>query len=155
MQSALQHLVLDAISSASDMSRGSVLCHTCPKEGAKLAEVTPTAHFECRSLCPDSQACSWDNPFFTPRPTAVTNAAATQLHWDFNAYVGGREAPLADELCVQVRAKVENASHSRRSVALNSCALNSGFGYAMELSPLPTICKGERPARPSKAHSSL
>ena len=52
---------------------------------------------------PDNLACSWDNPFYTPRAddSCSINNACTQLHWDMNKYFGGEIAPLADELCVQ------------------------------------------------------
>ena len=52
---------------------------------------------------PDQLACSWDNPFYTPKATdsCSTQNACTQLHWDMNYYYKGAKAPLADELCVQ------------------------------------------------------
>jgi hypothetical protein len=51
----------------------------------------------------DQLACSWDNPFYTPKATdsCSTQNACTQLHWDMNYYYKGSKAPLADELCVQ------------------------------------------------------
>ena len=57
----------------------------------------------------------------------------------------------------QVRAKVENGSHSKRSAALGSQNFTFSFGYVMELSPLPFMSKGERISRQSDgwAHSSL
>eukprot|EP01052_Picozoa_sp_SAG31_P027058 SAG31_NODE_2502_length_5594_cov_3.175796_2_plen_90_part_00 len=50
---------------------------------------------------PEQLACSWDNPFYTPRAndSCSTQNACTQLHWDMNWWYGGKKAPLADELC--------------------------------------------------------
>ena len=48
IQSALQLSVVHIMSSALDMSCGSVLCRPCPKESFRPVETTPTAHFERR-----------------------------------------------------------------------------------------------------------
>ena len=34
------------------------MCGPCPKEKLKLAETTPTAHFECNAFCCDLQSLS-------------------------------------------------------------------------------------------------
>ena len=48
-------------------------------------------------------ACSWDNPFFTPRPEPGQHRGrGLALHWDDNYYYGGEKARTADDICVQV-----------------------------------------------------
>ena len=48
-------------------------------------------------------ACSWDNPFFTPRPDpGLRKGRGLALHWDDNYYYGGEKAHTADDICVQV-----------------------------------------------------
>ena len=55
----------------------------------------------------------------------------------------------------EVRADVENGSHSKRSAALSSNNQTLSFGRVMNLSLVPTISKGERQTRQNEAHSSL
>ena len=52
IQSALQHSILKALSSAFNASRSLALCQPYPKEGAQFPKTTPAAHFERRAVCP-------------------------------------------------------------------------------------------------------
>ena len=50
-QSALQHSTYGTRCSSVDMSWGLALCGPRPKEGAKLAQMTPAARFDWRVFC--------------------------------------------------------------------------------------------------------
>ena len=70
-------------------------------------------------------ACSWDNPFFTPRPEpGQRRGPGLALHWDDNYYYGGEKTHTADDICVQVLVPTVFGNHILRFSNYRICRIH-------------------------------